>query len=78
MKCFQLTEADNYSDEQLWGKVTLLSRRESTMHFDCPSKFAVKFSDSDLFYGNRRKKPVISRTIKASLHDKTVTAKLKF
>ena len=50
------------------------------MHFDCPSKFAVKFSDSDLFYGNRRKKPVIyiSRTIKASLLDKTVTAKLKF
>ena len=47
-------------------------------HFDCPSKFAAKFSDSDLFYGNRRKKTVISRTIKASLLDKTVTAKLKF
>ena len=48
------------------------------MHFDCPSKFAVKLSDSDLFYGNRRKKTVISRTIKRSVLDKTVTAKLKF
>ena len=51
------------------------------MHFDCPSKFAVKLSDSDLFYGNRRKKTVmsvISRTIKASVLDKTVTAESKF
>lgn len=69
-----MTKADNFSDRKYSKNYASLPEKIHDA-FRCPSRFAVKFSDSDLFYGNRHKNTVISRTIKASLLDKTITAK---